>query len=110
MKRITLQMVKTKNPNMEKVYETIDDCTKKLRERISGDPDLRDYLYNQLVGLMTLENIDDKTRIDILKRVVDMAGLWYFTPKAWKVFKDNIKEDMNENYEVADKVEYKISI
>ena len=110
MKRITLQMVKAKNFNVEKFYEIFDECTEKLKEHIHSDHDLKEFLYNQIAGAMTLEGIDDEARINILKRVIDMLGLWYCTPNAWKVIKGNIKKDMNENYEVTDKVEYKISI
>ncbi len=97
-RRITLEMVKAKNPNMESINNITDSWIEEFREK-GIDDDVFEFYIAQIFGALYMDNINPEDRIDILKHVMEDFWLTLLTPRAWDYCVEITKKELFENLE-----------
>jgi hypothetical protein len=98
MRRITEQMVKAKKPNRQLIEKIIIDWIKSVKD-IDAET-IWHNVFMQLFGALYLDNVDDKTGMDIINTTIDRIALTLFTPKAWEYVKEDMTKDINEHCDI----------
>ena len=96
MKRITEKMVKAKKPNRQLMETIIDDWIKNIKD-IDAET-IWHNVFMQLFGALYLDDVNDKTGMDIINTTIDRIALSLFTPKAWEYVKEDMTKEINERY------------